>query len=91
MALLSEEFFSPEDRLSLLALGALSEVSDEGVVLPMNGNKTVHLKKTENPHNTTICELESPPPFFEIYRVSWLFADTVWLCKVTALGRRDSI
>lgn len=58
MALLSEEFFSPEDRLSLLALGALSEVSDEGVVLPMNGNTTVHQKKSENPHKTTICELE---------------------------------
>lgn len=34
MALLSEEFFSPEDRPSLLALCALSEVSDEGVLLP---------------------------------------------------------
>lgn len=38
MALLSEEFFSPEDRLSLLALCALSEVSDEGVVLPEDCN-----------------------------------------------------
>lgn len=34
MALLSEEVFSPEDRPSLLALCALSEVSDEGVLLP---------------------------------------------------------
>lgn len=34
MALLSEEFFSPEDRPSLLALCALSKVSDEGVLLP---------------------------------------------------------
>lgn len=38
VALLSEEFFSPEDRLSLLALCALSEVSDEGVVLPEDCN-----------------------------------------------------
>lgn len=38
VALLSEELFSPEDRLlSLLALGALSEVSDEGVLLPGGG------------------------------------------------------
>lgn len=38
MALLSEEFFSPEDRPSLLALCALSEVSDDGVLLPKDIN-----------------------------------------------------
>lgn len=42
VALLSEASFSPEDWLSLLALGALSEVSEEGVLLPEDTPTSLH-------------------------------------------------
>lgn len=52
VALLSVESFSPEDTPSLLALGALSEVSDEGGVLP---------GECRTRHNTFLTRLCSAP------------------------------
>lgn len=61
VALLSEELLSPEDRLSLLALGALSEVSDEGVLLPGDGEHDGTSTQRDNKGAATwVCRVSLP-------------------------------
>ena len=61
MALLSEESFSPEDRLSLLALCALSEVSDEGMVLPEDLKTAMTLRELDGLSYEEIAEVMDCP------------------------------